>query len=235
MKTSALIVAGGMGSRMGGSVSKQLLKLEGTYILTHTIRAFEAAELIDEIILVVKEDEKNFVEKEIVLAESFKKVNHIVVGGRERYHSVQNGLAFVSGELVLIHDGARPLISRDLIHACVEALSSSKAAILAVPVKDTVKIASTTKEIQKTLDRSLLWLAQTPQAFWTQIIIDVYKRLDEIEGAIYDDASLVEMLTDHKVHIIQGSYDNIKVTTPEDLIVGETILKRRHEMERNIG
>ncbi|WP_026841116.1 2-C-methyl-D-erythritol 4-phosphate cytidylyltransferase [Citrifermentans bremense] len=223
----ALIPAAGMGKRMGAGSNKQYLLLDGMPILARTVAAFEAAPFIDGIYLVSPEQEIPFCRSEVVDRYGFSKVRAIVPGGAERQHSVWNGLDAMAGaaddDLVLIHDGVRPFVSQEMLEAAADAARAHGASVVAVPVKDTVKVVKG-GVIAETPPREELWLAQTPQAFRYGLIRDAHARA-KAEGYLgTDDASLVEH-QGGEVRIVTGDYRNIKITTPEDLVLAEAFLK----------
>ena len=234
MKITAIIPASGRGTRMQSSVAKQYMELCGKPLLYHTIKAFEESTVVD-IILVVPEGEEDFVRTTIVEPNGFYKVKKIVVGGEARYNSVFNGLLAAEGsDYVLIHDGARPLVDAALISRCIEAVQKDKACIAAVPVKDTIKQIGADGIVEQTIDRSKLYAIQTPQCFDYSLILNAYSRLFRqvatgqmsMEG-ITDDASVVERMTELPVKLVQGDYRNLKVTTPEDIVVAEALIRSR--------
>lgn len=221
-KVSVIITAGGYGKRMGQP--KQFLKLLGKPMVLWTIEAFKKSKYIDEIILVVAKEYLNE-------AKDFGVT--ITEGGAERTDSVRKGLSLVSkdSDIVLIHDGARPLVTQKIIEDSIAEAQRTGAAVVGVPVKDTIKqtnveyrISNIDYQISKTLDRATLWQAQTPQAFKKEIIMRAYESTDDIAT---DDSKLVEDLG-IPVKMVMGSYDNIKVTTPDDLIVADAILRSRN-------
>ncbi|MDO8691512.1 MAG: 2-C-methyl-D-erythritol 4-phosphate cytidylyltransferase [Dehalococcoidia bacterium] len=221
-RAGAVIVAAGRGERMGG-VDKLFALLAGEPVLAHTLRAFHACGAIDEIVLVLSP--KNLAQGRLLVEErAWWKVNEICPGGAERQDSVREGLARLKGcEWVVIHDGARPLVSQQLICCGIEEARDCGAAVAAVPVKDTVKIVGPRMEVEKTLNRSTLWAVQTPQVFRYDLIWDAYARPP---APAPDDAVLVERLG-HKVKVYMGSYNNLKITTQEDLAIAETLIQRR--------
>ncbi len=234
MKVTAIIPASGRGTRMQSSVAKQYMELCGKPLLYHTIKAFEESP-VDDIILVVPEGEEDFVRVIIVEPNGFYKVKKIVVGGEARYNSVFNGLLAAEGsDYVLIHDGARPLVDEALIMRCIEAVQKDKACIAAVPVKDTIKEINADGVVEQTIDRSKLYAIQTPQCFEYPLILNAYSRLFRqaasgqmaLDG-ITDDASVIELMTEQPVKLVQGDYRNLKVTTPEDIVVAEAFLKNK--------
>lgn len=220
-----VIVAAGTGSRMKMGINKQFIKLEGKEIIAYTIEKFYNNSNIEDIVVVVKEDESEFFKKEILDKYNFKNIK-IAYGGKERQDSVYNGLKSLDKkcDIVLIHDGARPFVSDKIIDNCIEEVKEHKAIVVGVPVKDTIKIIDNDKNIVDTPNRSVLWAVQTPQTFDYNILIDAYK--DAFKSGFYgtDDAMLVERIG-YKVKMVEGSYNNIKITTKEDLSVGSQILK----------
>jgi 2-C-methyl-D-erythritol 4-phosphate cytidylyltransferase len=230
---SAIIVAAGKGTRMNMDMNKQFIPLSGMPIVAHTINVFNNTPLINEIIVVVNIDDIEFVNEEIIRKYGFSKVVNVVCGGVERQSSVYNGILQVStkSSVIAIHDGARPFVTPEIIRNTVEAAIENSSSVCAVKVKDTIKTASTDGFIDQTLSRETLWSIQTPQAFKTNIIIDAHKRAicDNYIGT--DDAVLVERLG-IKTKIVTGSYNNIKITTSEDLIFAQAI-KNKQELTNN--
>lgn len=225
MYSSVVIVAAGKGKRMGADLNKQYLKLDGKEILAHTIEKFQQCDQIDEIIIVTAIDEIEYCRKHIWQAYGFTKIKNIVAGGRERQDSVYNGLLEVSkqSQIVLIHDGARPLIRSKQIEESIETASQVGGCVVGVPVKDTIKICDHNQVVRQTPSRDTLWLVQTPQTFKYDLIMKAYKAGIEKNLLVTDDSMMVEALG-YPVKIIQGRYDNIKITTPEDLIVAKGML-----------
>lgn len=223
---SVIIVAAGQGTRMNMDKKKQYIKINGESVLSRSIRAFEESELVDEIILVVNGDEIFYCKNDIIDAKGYNKVSSIVAGGHDRQESVFNGLKEVGRNkgIVLIHDGARPFIDNDTILNCIEGVIDFEAVCAAVPVKDTVKTADKDGFIAFTLDRSCLWAVQTPQAFRHELIIEAHEKADKEGFRGTDDAVLVERLG-KKVKLVMGSYENIKITTQEDLLFAEAIAR----------
>ena len=228
MKTIALIPSAGSGSRMGTKAKKPYLSLLDKPILAHTLLAFEQCPLINEVVLIVAEDEIDYCKISIVEPFKIRKVNKIIAGGPKRQDSVWEGLKTLNDdcELVMIHDGVRPFVSQEILKKSVHETAKSGATVVAVPVKDTIKIMSKKAEVLETIDRSRIWAVQTPQTFARDILKRAYKKTFEDGFYGTDDASLVERLG-VKVKIIPGSYDNMKITTPGDLTLGEAILERR--------
>ena len=233
-KAFALIPAAGMGRRMGASINKQYLLLDGRPILAHTISVFEDSPLIAGICLVIPADEISFCREQVVKACGFRKVIEIVAGGRERQNSVLNGLNALkhhaSGEdVVLIHDGVRPFISPSLINESIAVARTGDGALVAVPAKDTIKTVRDGIVIN-TPDRETLWQAQTPQSFLFSVIHSAHCSAVEAGFSGTDDASLIER-QNRIVRIVRGDYRNIKITTPEDLILAEAFLAAPHQVE----
>jgi len=226
-KSIALIPAAGMGKRMGASINKQYLQLAGMPIVARTIAVFEQSPLIDAIYLVIPADEIPYCRKHVVEPYGFKKIAAIVPGGMERQDSVLNGLKamqeFVSADdIVLIHDGVRPLITENMLRESITTARLHDGAVMAVPVKDTIKTVQD-GIIRDTLRRERLWHAQTPQAFRFGTIYTAHQRAKAAGFSATDDAALIEH-SGGEVHIIPGDYNNIKITTPEDLILAEAFL-----------
>lgn len=219
-----VIVAAGTGSRMNMGINKQFIKLEGKEIIAYTIEKFYNNSNIEDIVVVVKEDESDFFKKEILDKYNFKNIK-IAYGGKERQDSVYNGLKLLDKKchVVLIHDGARPFVSDKIIDNCIEEAKNHKAVVVGVPVKDTIKVIDKDKYIVDTPNRSVLWAVQTPQTFDYNILIDSYKDAFKIGFYGTDDAMLVERIG-YKVKMVEGSYNNIKITTQEDLNIGSQIL-----------
>lgn len=233
-KTGAVVLAAGQGKRMNSAVAKQFLMLDGKPVIYYALKTFEDSS-VDTVVLVTGEDEIPYCRTEIVEAFGFKKVVRIVPGGKERYHSVYAGLCGLAEDgfcedrdIVLIHDGARPLVTKEVILRSMEGAAAYGACVAAMPVKDTIKVADEKEFTESTPKRSLLWQIQTPQAFSFPLIYGAYKKLfsrAEYQKDITDDAMVVETMTDHRVKLIRGDYSNMKVTTPEDMAVAEALLK----------
>jgi 2-C-methyl-D-erythritol 4-phosphate cytidylyltransferase len=221
-----VIPAAGQGKRMNASVSKQWIELLGKPILAHTLDVFEKDLNCEGIILVGSQQElkqmQDFVQKF-----QYTKVRHIVPGGSERQYSVYEGIKKVPADcgLVLIHDAARPFITEHHIRELVLNASQTGSAVLAVPVKDTVKRV-VQNQVEETIDRSSLWAVQTPQAFRLSIVKEAHEKAAEEKWIGTDDASLVERIGQN-VAIVMGDYHNIKLTTSDDLLYGQAILLER--------
>jgi 2-C-methyl-D-erythritol 4-phosphate cytidylyltransferase len=223
----ALIPAAGMGKRMGASINKQYLQLDGLPIVARTISVFEQSPLIEAIFLVIPADEIPYCREHVVAACGFRKVVGIVPGGRERQNSVMNGLramrhAVADDDVVLIHDGVRPLINPQLLRASIEAARDNDGALVAVPAKDTIKSVRDGMVID-TPPRETLWQAQTPQSFRFATIYSAHLEAEQAGFIGTDDASLVER-HGGVVRVVRGDYRNIKITTPEDLVLAEAFL-----------
>ncbi len=226
MSVTAIVLAAGSGKRMNSKVHKQYLLINEKPVLYYSLKAFEES-AVENIILVVGAGEVDYCRTEIVERYHINKVRAIVEGGKERYHSVYEGLKVAGNpDYVLIHDGARPFLTQEIIGRIIDAVLEYKACVVGMPVKDTIKIADENQYAKDTPQRSSVWMVQTPQAFSYTLVYDAYtKMLAEEDGSITDDAMVVEKMTDQKVKLIEGSYQNIKITTPEDLIIAEAYLR----------
>ena len=228
--TVAIVPAAGVGLRMGGTVRKQFLPVAGLPLLVHSLRVFQSSPVIDAVVVAVPEADVLFCRREIVEPHGFSKVTHIVAGGQERQDSVRQALAVVEAHvrIVVIHDAARPCVTETMVRQVVEAARVDGAAIIALPMRDTVKYVGDDRFIERTIDRRPLWLAQTPQAFRRDWLVEAHRKAQSERLAATDDAFLVEWMG-HPVRVIEGSGENIKVTRPEDLIIGEAILAARRK------
>jgi 2-C-methyl-D-erythritol 4-phosphate cytidylyltransferase len=223
-KTCVIIVAAGKGKRMGSTINKQYLNIKGKPLLFYTLMAFSKCNLIDDIVLVTGENEVDYCKTEIIQKYGISKVSQIVKGGMERQHSVLNGLLAAKGsDIVLIHDGARPFVDHGIIEEGIKFARLYGACTCGVTPKDTIKIKDHDGFILDTLDRNILVNVQTPQCFKYDLILDCHKRLLEEGECVTDDTMVVERYG-NKVFLYEGSYNNIKITTPEDLIIGEKII-----------
>ena len=226
---AAIVLAAGQGKRMNSAVQKQFLLLNGRPLLLYSLEAFQKSK-IDRIILVTGKEEIEYCREEITVPYGITKADAIVAGGIERYHSVYEGLKAAEGcEEILIHDGARPLVTEKMIHDALDGARKYGACIVGMPVKDTIKVSDQEGFVASTPDRSHLWQIQTPQAFHYSWIRGAYDRLfsrEEYQQGVTDDAMVLETMTDHRVRLIEGSYGNIKVTTPEDMAVASALLNR---------
>lgn len=227
-KYVAIILSAGRGKRMGSDVPKQYMNIKGNPILYYSIKAFEESD-VHSIIIVTGSSDINYVKTEIVEKYGFNKVKDIVSGGNERYDSVYNGLIAaqkLEADYIMIHDGARPFVDQDTIINCMENVRTSRACIAGVPVKDTIKVVESNNIIVDNPNRSTLWMAQTPQCFEFNLVYNSYKEMIEskkTEG-MTDDAMVVEAFSGVKSVMIESSYNNIKVTTPIDIKIGEQLL-----------
>lgn len=221
VKSTAIILAAGKGKRMQSDVPKQYLLLEGHPILFYSIRAFEES-FIDEIILVTGKDEVEYCKKEIVARYGFQKVKKVVAGGRERYHSVYEGLKAIDNtDYVYIHDGARPFVTNEILERVRKEVEQYKACVVGMTVKDTIKIAGKDNIVKDTPNRNMVWQIQTPQTFSYALVKEAYDKLMKNEDdSITDDAMVVEKMLQYPIKLVEGSYENIKITTPEDLKIG---------------
>lgn len=232
-KIAAIIPAAGYGKRMGSSENKPFLLLGGKPVLVHAVEKFQESPSVSEIVLVVRGFDRA---KAKAVVDEFKlsKVIDVVEGGECREDSVFRGLQSLKArgiEIVIVHDGVRPFVAAEKIRVLLAACREHGAAVLAVRPKDTIKQSNNTPFIEATLERSKLWAVQTPQAFSFDLLLKAYD--PSVKGSFVgtDDASLVERLG-VKVRIVEGSYDNIKITTPEDLELAEVILRRLTSMAR---
>jgi 2-C-methyl-D-erythritol 4-phosphate cytidylyltransferase len=226
MKTKAIIVAAGKGERIGGNIPKQFIEIKKKPVLAYTVEKFEKCEMVNEIVLIVPEDYMSFCSYNVIDVYDFRKVKRILSGGKERQDSVYKGLSALSEntDIVVIHDGVRPFISTQKIRESIELCEKEKAVILALAVNETVKRVEN-EYVVTTLNREKLWLAQTPQVFEYRLILDAYKKAIEDGFISTDDSSLVERLG-FKVKVIEGEYENIKITTGEDLVLAERMIDR---------
>jgi len=226
MNVRAIIAAGGRGERMGGDLPKQFIQIKKKPVLAYTLENFEKCKLIDEIILVVPEEYVGLCSYKVVDVFNFRKIRKIISGGKERQDSVYKALLSLPGntDIVTIHDGVRPFISTEKIVKSIEMCQNDKAVILALPINETVKRVED-KFVITTLDREKLWVAQTPQTFEYKLILEAYKKAMQDGFIGTDDSSLVEWIG-FKVKVLEGEYENIKITTPEDLVLAERILER---------
>jgi len=232
---TAIVLAAGSGSRMKSDVAKQYMLLAGKPLIWYALHAVEVSEIIDNCILVTGADDIPYVQAEIVEKFGFHKVEKIVAGGTERYWSVANALEAVEQEegYLFIHDGARPFLTEQIFKNTYEAVQKYHACVAAMPVKDTVKIVDEDGFAVTTPDRRRVWTIQTPQVFDTKLIKNAYRTLREQHKelvrkgiAITDDAGVVELFTSCKVKMVEAAYENLKITTPEDIKIAETLLQK---------
>ncbi len=224
----ALVPAAGRGLRMGGPVPKQFLSLGGQPLILHALRVLQASSAVDEIILAVPEIEMEYCLTQIVAPHHFTKVTKVVPGGKERQDSVRHALEEVHDDVdvVLVHDAVRPFLTEWMVEEVVKKARANGAAIIALPMKDTVKQVGADQVIERTLDREVLWLAQTPQAFRRDWLLAAHRKAHGEGVRATDDAYLMEWCG-YPVSVVEGSGDNIKVTRPEDMVIGEAILASR--------
>lgn len=229
-KVGAVILAGGRGSRMQSRIQKQYMTLGGRPLICYALEAFENS-CADEIVLVTGAGEEEYVRREILTSMNLKKPVTVTAGGKERYHSVYEGLkALKDCAYVLIHDGARPLVTEAMIERAAAGAREFSACVAAMPVKDTIRMADEEGFAAGTPDRSRLWQVQTPQAFSYELVRAAYDQLMEsetLQQGVTDDAMVVERCRGTQIKMIFGSYENLKVTTPEDLILAEALLAAR--------
>lgn len=235
-RCTAIVLAAGQGSRMGTKIQKQYLEIGGKPLLYYSLAAFEESEIIDDIILVVGEGQLAYCQSEIVERYCFTKVDTITTGGKERYESVYKALFVMEDNdmkapnrdgYVFIHDGARPFINEEIIKRAYETVKMHRACVVGMPVKDTIKVADENRFSKETPDRKFLWQIQTPQVFETELIKEAYfKLMQEKDTTVTDDAMVVERLLGLSVKLVEGSYENIKVTTPEDLFIAEAFCRK---------
>lgn len=228
MKYTAIVLAAGKGSRMNSEVQKQYMTLGGKPLIAYSLEAFEKS-AVDEVIFVTGAGEEEYCRKEIIDRYGYKKVAQIIPGGKERYHSVFEGLKAAAGsDYVLIHDGARPFVTEEIIARTMRTVREKEACIVGMPVKDTIKISDCENKVLDTPQREHVWMVQTPQAFSYGLIYHAYEKiLAQPDCGITDDAMAVEKMCNVPVSLIEGSYRNIKITTPEDLVTAEAFLRQQ--------
>ncbi len=236
-KCTAIILAAGQGKRMGTSVQKQFIELKEKPVIAYTLDQFENSEIIDNIILVVGEGQESYVEEAIVKKYSYKKVSSIIPGGKERYHSVWEGLKALERQeenlqdenataYVFIHDGARMFTDEEILARGYHTVEEMGACVAGMPSKDTVKIVDKDCCAADTPDRKNVWAVQTPQIFDKKLIMEAYRRyMEKEENFVTDDAMVVEQMMGCPVKMFEGSYRNIKLTTPEDLDIAKIFLE----------
>jgi len=221
MKKFVILVAGGSGIRMGSEIPKQFLELCGKPVLMHTIQVFHEFDQESKIILVLPEDQQLFW-KGLCLKHSFSLIHQVVSGGKTRFHSVKNGLSQIEGEgIVFIHDGVRPLVSRETLSRCLETAQESGNAIPVLPVTESLRKLEGNQNIS--VDRSQYFSVQTPQTFRSKQILEAFQQ--HFDPAFTDDASVAEK-AGFPIFMVEGNSENIKITTPTDLIVAEALLRR---------
>ena len=231
-KNTAIVLAAGQGKRMNSKAQKQFLELGGKPLLYYSLKCFQDSGMIRDIILVTGAESVPFCKEEIVEKYGLTKVTKVIPGGKERYDSVYEGLlSCENSDFVLIHDGARPFITEEIIRRGIQGVEKTGACVIGMPSKDTVKIADTQGYVAETPDRSTVWTIQTPQIFEYRLIREAHEKIRCRDmSAITDDAMVVEQETGVKVALVEGSYKNIKITTPEDLDIAEIFLKALKKM-----
>ena len=226
-KVTALIMAAGKGSRLGSDVPKQYLEISGRPLLYYALKAFENS-LTDETVIVCPAGDEEYIQREIVEKYGLKKVAGIVPGGKERYNSVYNGLCDIDCAYVLIHDGARPFIRPGTINKVIKKVRETGAVVCGMPVKDTIKLSDAEGFVSSTTERALTWQIQTPQAFEYASLKAAYETILSRCGdaAITDDSMIYERAyPGKKILLLQAGYENIKITTPEDLKIAKALLE----------
>ena len=232
MKTTAIILAAGKGNRMHSKIEKQFMELGGYPVIYYALKAFEESP-VDSIILVTGKNSVEYCRHEIIEKYHFTKVVSVVEGGENRYDSVYNGLcACPETDYVMIHDGARPFVTQDMVVRSIQTLADYKACTVGMPVKDTIKIVNENRIGMATPAREYLWQIQTPQSFDYKCLMKCYqkmmkKRADGAAIAVTDDTMVVEEYGKIQVKVIEGSYTNIKITTPEDMRIGQEFLQKQ--------
>lgn len=224
---TAIVLAAGKGTRMNSKIQKQFLEVEGKPVIYYSLKCFQESPLIRDIILVTGEESLSYCKEEIVKRFGFSKVKKVTAGGKERYDSVYAGLcACDNTDYVLIHDGARPFVTEEILERTCFVVKETGACVVGMPAKDTIKISDRNKMVESTPAREKVWLVQTPQAFRYSLIKESYEsiRCKDMSG-ITDDAMIVEQESGVKVALVHGSYENLKITTPEDLIIAEAFLR----------
>lgn len=227
MRCTAIVLAAGNGNRMNSNIRKQFMDLGGFPLLYYSLRAFEQS-CVEDIILVTGEDSIEYCRTEIVDKYQFQKVSRIVPGGSERYLSVYEGLcAVLDTDFVLIHDGARPFVTNEMIERTIHAAEKYGSGIAAMPVKDTIKIVDEDQFVVQTPSRDRVWMMQTPQTFEYKTIRQAYEKiLKQQISTVTDDAMVLELAFHKPVKIVEGSYDNIKITTPEDIAIASLLFEQ---------
>ncbi len=240
-KCTAIVLSAGTGKRMGGPVAKQYMLLKDKPVIWYSLNAVEQSAVVDDCVLVVGNGDVAYAAEEIVEKYGFSKVTAIVEGGSERYWSVLNALRVIAKDTVrmadnvgyvFIHDGARPFLTEKILEDTCRAVEQHHACVAAVPSKDTIKISDEEGFVADTPSRKYVWSIQTPQVFDVKLIVDAYEALAtrfadlQTKGiAVTDDAGVVELFSDCRVKLVEASYTNIKITTPEDIRTAEAFLQ----------
>ena len=231
-KCTAIVLSAGQGKRMGTAIQKQYIELFGKPIISYTLDAFQKSRIIDDIVLVVGSGQEEWVQAEIVEKYQIDKVRAVIPGGKERYDSVWAGLRWIKEqkeqpEYVFIHDGARMFVDEQILTRGYENVEKFGACVAGMPSKDTIKLVDEDQFAVNTPPRKLVWAVQTPQIFKTDLIENAYAKLMEaVPDNITDDAMVVEQMLKVPVKLYEGSYENIKITTPEDLEIAKVFLKK---------
>ena len=226
-RNTAIVLAAGQGKRMHSKIQKQFIELDGMPVLCYSLRCFQESPLIRDVILVIGEEYVSWCREEIVKKYGFTKVSNVIAGGKERYDSVYAGLcACKDCRYVLIHDGARPFITEEIIERGLEKVKETGACVVGMPSKDTIKLSDAEGYVKETPDRKCVWTIQTPQIFSYALIREAHDSIRKKDmSKITDDAMVIEQETGVKVALAEGSYQNIKITTPEDLYIAEAFLR----------
>ena len=228
-RNTAIVLAAGQGKRMHSKIQKQFLEIGGKPVLYYSLRCFQESPLIQDIILVTGEESISYCKEEIVQKYGFTKVSAVIPGGKERYDSVYAGLCECRDcEYVLIHDGARPFVTEEILKRGLQKVKETGACVIGMPSKDTVKLSDEEGYVKETPNRKCVWTIQTPQIFSYPLIREAHDSIRQKDmSKITDDAMVVEQETGAKVALAEGSYQNIKITTPEDLLVAESFLAEK--------
>ena len=230
-RNTAIVLAAGQGKRMHSKVQKQFLEIQGYPVLYYSLRCFQESPLIQDIILVTGEESISYCKEEIVQKYGFTKVSAVIPGGKERYDSVYAGLCECRDcEYVLIHDGARPFVTEEILKRGLQKVKETGACVIGMPSKDTVKLSDEEGYVKETPNRKCVWTIQTPQIFSYSLIREAHDSIRQKDmSKITDDAMVAEHVTGVKIRFSEGSYRNIKITTPEDLVIAEAFLRENRE------
>ena len=228
-RNTAIVLAAGQGKRMHSKVQKQFLEIQGYPVLYYSLRCFQESPLIQDIILVTGEESISYCKEEIVQKYGFTKVSSVIPGGKERYDSVYAGLCECRDcEYVLIHDGARPFVTEEILKRGLQKVKETGACVIGMPSKDTVKLSDEEGYVKETPNRKCVWTIQTPQIFSYSLIREAHDSIRQKDmSKITDDAMVVEYFTKTLVKFVEGSYQNIKITTPEDLLIAASFIRSK--------
>lgn len=226
---TAIVLAAGKGRRMGTDVEKQYLEVAGKPVLYYSLKVFQDSSVIDDILLIVGKEQEEYCRSQIVRKYGITKVRQILPGGAERYHSVWNGLQEIDENgFVFIHDGARPFVDEEMIARAYDTVTEHNACVVGMPIKDTIKMADDNEFVTGTPDRRCVWQIQTPQVFAAHLVKGAYSMLmRESYISVTDDAMVVEQMLGYPIKLVRGSYENIKITTPEDLEIAKIFVERK--------